>query len=55
MRLPPLRAWARRLWSLGPARLALGLAILLALLGLALPVWSMAAFTGSMQDISAFS
>jgi len=35
--------------------LALGLAILLALLGLALPVWSMAAFTGNTQDISAFS
>ena len=55
MRLPPLRAWAKRLWSLGPSRLALGLAILLALLGLALPVWSMAAFTGNTQDISAFS
>jgi len=35
--------------------LALGLAILLALLGLALPVWSMAAFTGNTQDISTFS
>ncbi len=55
MRLPPLRAWARRIWGLGPSRLALGLAILLALLGLALPVWSMAAFTGNTQDISAFS
>ena len=55
MRLPPLRAWAKRLWSLGPSRLALGLAILLALLGLALPVWSMAAFTGNTQDISTFS
>ncbi len=55
MRLPPLRAWARRIWGLGPSRLALGLAILLALLGLALPVWSMAAFTGNTQDISTFS
>ncbi len=55
MRLPPLRAWAKRLWGLGPSRLALGLAILLALLGLALPVWSTASFTGNMQDIRAFS
>ncbi len=50
-----MRAWARRIWGLGPSRLALGLAILLALLGLALPVWSMAAFTGNTQDISTFS
>jgi len=35
--------------------LALGLAILLALLSLALPVWSLGAFTGNTQDISAFS
>ena len=55
MRLPPLRAWARRVWGLGPSRLALGLAILLALLSLALPVWSLGAFTGNTQDISAFS
>ncbi len=55
MRLPPLRAWAKRLWSLGPSRLALGLAILLALLGLALPVWSLSRFTGNTQDISTFS
>src|SRR6266571_4924932 len=55
MRLPPLRAWARRIWGLGPSRLALGLAILLALLSLALPVWSLGAFTGNTQDISAFS
>src|SRR6266571_5233493 len=45
MRLPPLRAWARRVWGLGPSRLALGLAILLALLALALPVWSLGVFT----------
>ena len=55
MRLPPLRAWARRVWGLGPSRLALGLAILLALLSLALPVWSLGVFTGNTQDISAFS
>src|SRR6266487_549714 len=50
-----LRAWVQRAVRLGPARLALGLSILLALPALALPVWSMGAFTGNTQDVSSFS
>src|SRR5207247_15213 len=53
--LSVLRAWVQRAARLGPARLALGFSILLSLLALALPVWSLGAFTGNTQDISAFS
>ncbi len=53
--LSVLRTWVQRAMRLGPARLALGLSILLALLGLALPVWSLGTFTGNTQDISTFS
>ena len=55
MRFPPFRAWAQRIWRLGPSRLALGLAILLALIALASPLWSLAWVSGGDRVISSYS
>lgn len=41
--LPPPATWSRRILQLGPSRIALALAILLALVALALPLWAVAA------------
>src|SRR5207245_9489035 len=51
----PWRAWAARVIALEPPRLALGLAILLVLVSLALPLWSLGRVAGSEQDIGSFS
>src|SRR5437879_7449743 len=51
----PWRAWAARVIALKPPRLALGLAIVLVLVSLALPLWSLGRVAGSEQDIGSFS
>ncbi len=51
----PWRAWAQRVIGLGPSRLALGLAILLVVVSLALPFWALGRVTGTDQNISSFS
>ncbi len=50
-----LRNWIQRVLRLGPTRLALALAILLALIALALPFWSLGFVDGNEQEISSFS
>lgn len=51
----PWRTWAQRVLRLGPSRLALALAILLALIALALPFWSFGFVDGNEQEISSYS
>lgn len=49
------RVWLQRGLALGPARLALGLGVLLVLVSLALPAWSLADSRGADREISSFS
>ncbi len=51
----PWRTWVHRVTALGPSRLALALAILLVLVSLALPFWSLGQTSGTDQGISSFS
>jgi len=51
----PWRTGITRVLALGPSRLALGLAIVLVLVSLALPFWSLSAAMGTDQNISSFS
>ncbi len=51
----PIRAWVQRALHLGPSRLALGLALLLALIALAQPFWALNGVSGSVQQIRSFS
>lgn len=51
----PLRTWAQRMLRLGPSRLALALAVLLALVAFTLPFWSLASVDGNEKEISSFS
>src|SRR5436309_12967216 len=51
----PWRTGSNRVLALGPSRLALGLAIVLVLVSLALPFWSLSRAIGTDQDISSFS
>ena len=51
----PVRAWVQRVLRLGPSRLALILAILLALISLGLPFWSLAFVSGTDQYVGTFS
>src|SRR5439155_1246708 len=44
-----------RVFALGPSRIALGLAIVLVLVSLALPFWSLSEAMGTDQNISSFS
>jgi len=50
-----LRTWVDRAWRLGPSRLALAFSVLLALLALALPFWSLGDATGNVRDVTSFS
>lgn len=50
----PWRVWVERVLRLGPSRLGLGLAILLALVALALPFWSLGLAEGTDRDIASF-
>ena len=49
------RTWITRVLTLGPSRIALGLAVLLVLVSLALPFWSLSQAVGTDTDISSFS
>src|SRR5947199_9789050 len=51
----PWRTGINRVLALGPSRIALGLAIVLVLVSLALPFWSLSRAIGTDQDISSFS
>jgi len=51
----PWRTGITRVLALGPSRIALGLAIILVLVSLALPFWSLSQAVGTDQDISSFS
>src|SRR2546426_110815 len=51
----PWRTGINRALALGPSRLALGLAIVLVLVSLALPFWSLSEAMGTDQNISSFS
>src|SRR2546427_12937359 len=51
----PWRTGINRALALGPSRLALGLAIVLVLVSLALPLWSLSEAMGTDQSISSFS
>src|SRR5207244_5734400 len=51
----PWRTGINRALALGPSRIALGLAIVLVLVSLALPFWSLSRAIGADQDISSFS
>lgn len=51
----PWRTGINRVLSLGPSRIALGLAIVLVLVSLALPFWSLSQAIGTDQSISSFS
>src|SRR5438128_7524122 len=48
------RTWITRVLTLGPSRIALGLAVLLVLVSLALPFWSLSQAVGTDTDISSF-
>src|SRR2546425_980796 len=49
------RTGITRVLALGPSRIALGLAIVLVLVSLALPFWSLSEAMGTDQNISSFS
>ena len=49
------RTWIHRVLDLGASRLGLAMAILLVLVSLALPFWSLGGVVGTRQDISSFS
>ncbi|HKW42566.1 MAG TPA: hypothetical protein VJP06_00120, partial [Thermoplasmata archaeon] len=51
----PVRAAIQRVLHVGMPRLALGAAILLATIGLALPFWTLTLVTTPNQDINSFS
>src|SRR2546422_10462155 len=51
----PWRTWIPRVLSLGPSRLAIGLALVVVLVSLALPFWSLSRVAGTDQDITSFS
>src|SRR2546425_731160 len=51
----PWRTGITRVLALGPSRIALGLAIVLVLVSLALPFWSLSEAMGTDQNISSFS
>src|SRR5438552_10751638 len=51
----PWRTGINRVLALGPSRIALGLAIVLVLVSLALPFWSLSRAIGTDQDISSLS
>src|SRR5437667_10909233 len=50
----PWRTGITRVFALGPSRIALGLAIVLVLVSLALPFWSLSEAMGTDQNISSF-
>src|SRR2546423_850315 len=51
----PWRTGITRVLALGPSRIALGLAIVLVLVSLALPFWSLSEAMGTNQNISSSS
>src|SRR2546428_11684566 len=51
----PWRTWIPRVLALGPSRLAIGLALVVVLVSLALPFWSLSRVAGTDQDITSFS
>src|SRR2546422_10510771 len=51
----PWRTGITRVLALGPSRIALGVAIVLVLVSLALPLWSLSEAMGTDQNISSFS
>src|SRR2546426_1110441 len=51
----PWRTGIARVLTLGPSRIAVGLAIVLVLVSLALPLWSLSEAMGTDQNISSFS
>ena len=51
----PWRTWINRVLALGPSRLAIGLALVVVLVSLALPFWSLGRVAGTDQDIISFS
>src|SRR2546427_10551982 len=51
----PWRTWIPRVLALGPSRLAIGLALVVVLVSLALPFWSLSRVAGTDQDIASFS
>lgn len=51
----PVRAAIQRVLRIGASRLALGVAVALAIIALALPFWSLSLVTGPNQDINSFS
>src|SRR5207245_8796524 len=48
------RTWITRVLALGPSRIALGLAVLLVLVSVRLPFWSLSQAVGTATDLSPF-